>query len=247
MTGLKAVVWDVDGTLAETERDGHRVAFNLAFAEEGLAWGWDEARYGELLHVTGGRERLMADMVNRPDAPADEAGRLALAQRLHTRKNRYYEALVDQGMIAARSGVMALMREAAAAGVLQAIVTTTSRSNVVALMSRLLGARWDAMFATVVCGEDAQRKKPDPQAYELALHRLGLSADSALALEDSAPGMAAARAAGLRVWLRPSVYFPCTEMADPAVHLSAPADLPTLADLQTWFTHSRASLASAAL
>jgi HAD superfamily hydrolase (TIGR01509 family) len=239
-----ALLWDIDGTVAETERDGHRVAFNLAFADEGLAWGWDEQRYGALLHVTGGRERLLADMASRPDAPAGVPERQALAARLHARKNRHYEQLVDQGRISARSGVLALMREAAAAGVRQAIVTTTSRSNVVALMSRLLGPGWQGLFSTVVCGEDAERKKPDPQAYLLALQRLGLPAQAALALEDSAPGLAAARAAGLRVWLRPSVYFPCDQVLDPAVHL-APADEPLQwAALADWFARGPAALAN---
>ena len=240
-----ALLWDIDGTVAETERDGHRVAFNLAFAEEGLPWGWDEPRYGALLHVTGGRERLLADMAGRPDAPAAEAERQALAARLHARKNRHYEQLVEQGLISARAGVLALMRDAAAAGVRQGIVTTTSRSNVVALMSRLLGARWEDLFATVISGEDAARKKPDPQAYLLALQRLGLPAQSALALEDSTPGVAAARAAGLRVWLRPSVYFPCEEVADPAVHLAAGDEPLQWADLSAWFSRGRAPLASA--
>lgn len=241
-----ALLWDIDGTVAETERDGHRVAFNLAFAEEGLDWGWDEQRYGELLHVTGGRERLLADMARRPDAPALDAERQALAQRLHQRKNRHYEQLVGQGLISARTGVLALMRDAAAAGVRQAIVTTTSRSNVVSLMSRLLGADWAGHFSAVVCGEDAPRKKPDPQAYVLALQQLGLPAQAALALEDSAPGLAAARAAGLRVWLRPSVYFPCEQMADPAVHLAAAEEPLQWAALVAWFSQRRAPVAGAA-
>lgn len=241
-----ALLWDIDGTVAETERDGHRVAFNLAFAEEGLAWGWDEQRYGELLHVTGGRERLLADMAHRPDAPAREAERQSLAQRLHQRKNRHYEQLVEQGLISARPGVLPLMRDAAAAGARQAIVTTTSRSNVVALMSRLLGPHWAGHFSAVVCGEDAPRKKPDPQAYVLALEQLGLPAQAGLALEDSAPGLAAARAAGLKVWLRPSVYFACDQIADPAVHLAAADEPLQWPALVAWFSQRRAPLAGAA-
>ena len=203
----KALLWDVDGTIAETERDGHRVAFNLAFAELGLAWGWTEARYGELLAVTGGRERLLADMATRDDAPSDEAGRLDLARRLHALKNRWYAWLVAQGRVQARSGVLALMTQAREAGLRQAIVTTTSRANVEALMSRLVGPSWAEGFAAVLCGEDVARKKPDPEVYQRALAALGVAAADALALEDSDPGVAAAHAAGVPVLVTRSTYF----------------------------------------
>ena len=205
---LKALLWDVDGTLAETERDGHRVAFNLAFSELGLGWGWTEGRYGELLEVTGGRERLLADMATRDDAPPAGPARDALAMRLHTLKNRWYAWLVKQGRIEARPGVLGLVREAASAGLRQAIVTTTSRSNVEALLPRLLGPGWSGYFSAVVCGEDVARKKPDPEAYDRALARLGLAPAEALAIEDSGPGARAAQAAAVPVLLRPSVYFP---------------------------------------
>ncbi|MBQ0961567.1 HAD-IA family hydrolase [Ideonella sp. 4Y11] len=209
---LKALLWDVDGTIAETERDGHRVAFNLAFAELGLDWGWDERRYGELLHVTGGRERLLADMRARADAPASATEREDLVLRLHAAKNRHYAALVAQGRIDARPGVLGLMREAAAAGLRQAIVTTTSRSNVDALMPRLLGEDWPVLFEAVLCGEDVARKKPDPEVYDRALARLRLDPSEALAIEDSTPGGQAAQAAAVPVMLRPSVYFPAVDL-----------------------------------
>ena len=214
----RALLWDIDGTVAETERDGHRVAFNLAFAEAGLSVGWTEVRYGELLHVTGGRERLLADMPHWPDAPAHAAEREALASRLHGAKNRHYAALILAHRVQPRDGVLGVMQQAAAEGVDQGIVTTTSRANVEALMGSLLGPDWATRFAVVVCGEDTVRKKPDPEAYTLALRRLGLHPDQALALEDSTPGVRAARACGLRVALRPSLYFPCdTAPDDPAV------------------------------
>lgn len=231
---LQALLWDVDGTIAETERDGHRVAFNLAFADEGLSWGWDERRYGELLHVTGGRERLLADMAQRADAPVGEVARQALAARLHGRKNRHYARLVDEGRVTAREGVLDLMAEAAEAGVRQAIVTTTSRSNVDALLQRLLGPAWRSRFELLVCGEDTERKKPDPEAYLQALQRLGLPPQACLALEDSTPGLTAARCAGLRVWLRPSVYFPAQATDDPMVHLAEGPDALRWPALRDW-------------
>lgn len=207
MSTLKAVLWDVDGTLAETERDGHRVAFNQAFAEHGLPWRWDEARYGELLRVTGGRERLLLDMSTRGDAPALPDEREALARAVHATKNRHYAALVQAGGLPLRPGVHALMDECTAQGLRMGIVTTTSRSNVQALMQQHLGARWRERFGCVVCGEDVTRKKPDPQAYQLALRELKLGALEAVAIEDSPGGVAAARAADVPVVVALSAYF----------------------------------------
>lgn len=208
MSEWQCLLWDVDGTIAETERDGHRVAFNRAFAQAGLDWGWGEQRYGELLHITGGRERILADMQGREDVPRDPVAREEMAARLHQLKNKHYARLVEEGRIEARPGVLDLMREARAAGVRQGIATTTSRSNVQALMGRLLGPEWPMWFEVVVCGEDTERKKPDPEVYQKALQQLGLQAQQAVAIEDAGPGVAAALAAGLAVWWRPSVYFP---------------------------------------
>jgi HAD superfamily hydrolase (TIGR01509 family) len=204
---LKALLWDVDGTLAETERDGHRVAFNQAFDALGVPWRWDEARYGELLAVTGGRERLLADMATRSDAPATAAEREALARELHALKNRRYAEFVHGGGLPLRPGVRELIEEAAAQGLRQAIATTTSRGNVEALLGVHLGPRWQAHFAAVVCGEDVQRKKPDPEVYRIALQALALPPLATLALEDSPGGVAAARAADVPVLVTRSFYF----------------------------------------
>lgn len=203
---LQALLWDVDGTLAETERDGHRVAFNRAFEALGLPWRWDVDRYGELLAVTGGRERLLADMATRADAPVGPE-REALARELHALKNRHYGELVAGGALPLREGVAELIAEARAAGLKQAITTTTSRANVQALLSVHLGPDWQANFDAVVCGEDVQRKKPDPEVFQIALRALGLAPLQALALEDSPGGAAAARAALVPVAVTRSVYF----------------------------------------
>lgn len=203
----RALIWDVDGTVAETERDGHRVAFNLAFDDVGIGWHWDVPTYGALLHVTGGRERLLDWMQGRCDAPATAEARDALAQRLHRRKNQIYAQLVAQGGIDARPGVRRLMDECARGGVAMAIATTTSRSNVDALFSSLFGADWRQRFAAVVCAEDAPIKKPDPQAYHLTLQRLGVAPVEAFALEDSPNGLRAALACGIRCGITRSAYF----------------------------------------
>jgi HAD superfamily hydrolase (TIGR01509 family) len=204
---LGALIWDLDGTLAETERDGHLVAFNEAFAARGLPWHWSDERYGELLHVTGGLERLLHDMASRPDAPAGAPEREALARELHAEKNRRYAAIVERGGISLRPGVLRLLREAIQHGVLLGLATTTSRVNADALLSTQLGAQWGELFAAVVCGEDAPRRKPDPQVYLRCLELLRLDPEDAIAIEDSANGLAAAGAAGIATLVTRSVFF----------------------------------------
>lgn len=207
MTTLKALLWDVDGTLAETERDGHRVAFNLAFEARGLPWRWDEAQYGKLLAVSGGRERLLHFMFGRGDVPPLAGEREALAAALHRQKNAFYAELVQQRRLALRPGVADLIDECAARGVRLAIATTTSRSNLEALMDGAFGKQWAQRFAAVVCGEDVVRKKPDPEVYVAALAALRIEPLQAVALEDSPGGVAAARAAGIPVVVTLSHYF----------------------------------------
>jgi HAD superfamily hydrolase (TIGR01509 family) len=197
----------VDGTLAETERDGHRVAYNRAFEACGLPWRWDDRYYGPLLHVSGGFERLMHDMASRADAPASVEARAALARAIHAKKNAYYAELVQDGVIPLRHGVMALMRECRERDLTMGITTTTSRANVDALLTVHLGVRWRAWFAVVVCSEDVERKKPDPEVYVRAVAALRLSPHQVLAIEDSPDGAAAAIAAGVPVIVARSAYF----------------------------------------
>ena len=205
--GLGAILWDVDGTLAETERDGHRIAFNQAFEALGVPWRWDERRYGALLEVTGGRERLLHDMQRQPKAPRETAEREALAARVHALKNECYARIVASGALPLRPGVLELMGDCAREDLRMGIVTTTSRINVGALLAPHLGAAWESAFAVIVTAQEAPRKKPDPQAYNQALERLGLPAAAALAIEDSPAGVAAAQAAGVPVLVTRSVYF----------------------------------------
>jgi HAD superfamily hydrolase (TIGR01509 family) len=204
---MRALLWDVDGTIAETERDGHRVAFNLAFAEWNLPWRWDEARYGELLQVAGGRERLLHDMASRADAPERPEDRAVLARGIHARKNAIYAELVSGGRVPLRGGVRELMEECRAERLTMGIATTTSRANVDALLSGHLGPRWTEWFDAIVCGEDVERKKPDPAVFHVALQQLGIGSSEAVAIEDSPAGVAAARAAGVPVLVTRSSYF----------------------------------------
>jgi HAD superfamily hydrolase (TIGR01509 family) len=204
---LKAILWDVDGTLAETERDGHLVAFNRAFEALAIPWRWSESRYGELLAVAGGRERLLYDLERQPLAPPDAGQRAALVERVHRLKNEYYAAIVAGGALPLRAGVAQLIADCAAAGVAMGIATTTSAANAAALLAAHLGAGWRSQFAAVVCAEQAPLKKPDPQVYRHALQTLGLAAGDVLAIEDSPAGIAAARAAGIAVVVARSFYF----------------------------------------
>jgi HAD superfamily hydrolase (TIGR01509 family) len=205
---IKALLWDVDGTLAETERDGHLVAFNQAFAALNVPWRWSEQRYGELLAVAGGRERLLHDMPAHEQAPAGVQERQRLAERIHRVKNECYAQIVVSGALPLRDGVWQLMEDCNHAGVRMAIVTTTSRSNVDALLQTHLGGGWESRFAAVVCAENAPRKKPDPQAYRIALDILKLRSDQAIAMEDAPAGVTAAAALGVPVIVTRSHYFP---------------------------------------
>ncbi len=191
---LRSMLWDVDGTLADTERDGHREAFNLAFEEAGLARRWDVPTYGGLLAVTGGKERIRHDIDQGDMPPMDDA---AIA-RLHARKTAIYQELIASGRIPLRPGVRRLLKEAWEAGVTLGVATTTTPAALEALIEHSLGAEWFDRFAVLAAGDIVPAKKPAPDIYLHAMETLGAAPEETLALEDSANGLQAARAAGLR-------------------------------------------------
>jgi HAD superfamily hydrolase (TIGR01509 family) len=203
MTPLQAIIFDVDGTLAETE-EWHREAFNRVFDAFVVPWRWDQDLYRDLLKVTGGKERMLH--YARAHDPARLGGIASKVEAMHEAKNALYAELVKTSAGALRPGVRRLVEEARARGLRLAIATTTSRANVVALLSAAWGPQGAEIFSVVVCGEDVARKKPDPEVYTLALRRLGVSPQACVAIEDSRNGLAAASAANIRAIVTPSVY-----------------------------------------
>lgn len=212
---LSAVIFDLDGTLVDSEQQGHRIAFNDAFEAFGIADRWDPDRYRELLATTGGERRLLRWFADPASALSDrpEAERRQLAGDLHRWKTERFTELAASGAVPATEGVARLLDDLDGAGIVLAIATTGSRQWVDPLVHRVFGPR----FSAVVTGDDVARRKPDPEAYLLALDRLGVGAAGAVAIEDSGPGWRSAHDAGLA----------CVVVANPETDLAtvAGADL----------------------
>lgn len=195
---LKALIFDVDGTLADTERHGHRVAFNRAFAEARLNWVWDEALYGDLLAVSGGKERIRHFIAAyHPDIPCGEGELDAFIEDLHAAKTRHYLTLLETVRIPARPGVRRLINEAMAAQLSLAIATTATSEGVNAVLSATFGADASDWFEVVATGDVVSNKKPAPDIYEYVLAKLSLDAADCVAFEDSENGFRSALGAGI--------------------------------------------------
>jgi beta-phosphoglucomutase-like phosphatase (HAD superfamily) len=200
---LKALIFDVDGTLADTE-EAHRCAFNDAFRQHGLDWNWSKHAYAGLLSVTGGKERLQAYADSLfPGADAQRA----FAQRIpaiHKTKTEIYASMVEAGQISLRDGVERLIDEAARANIQLAIASTTTLANIEALLRTTLGPYSAQRFAVVGAGDQVRRKKPAPEIYRFVLRELNRCADECVAIEDSCNGLTAAKRAGLYTVVTPS-------------------------------------------
>jgi HAD superfamily hydrolase (TIGR01509 family) len=202
---LKALIFDVDGTLADTE-SAHRQAFNAAFRDVGLDWHWSESLYAGLLDVTGGKERLQHywQLVDPRQAGASHAR--STIDAVHAIKTRHYDALAGAGQLPLRPGILRLIRAAGEAGMAVAIATTTTPANIDALLRMPFGGNWRSLFAAVCDAASAANKKPAPDVYLAALDKLTLRAGDCLAFEDSHNGLRAACAAGIPTIVTPTAY-----------------------------------------
>ena len=207
MGTLKALVFDVDGTLADTEM-AHMDAFNHAFAAEGLDWHWDVETYTRLLEISGGKERMMHywKQVHPDIKDIDGGGLKDTIDRLHTMKSAAYENAVQSYAVQLRPGVLSLIQSAHQAGLRLAIATTTSPGNIAVLLRNAIGPDWKSLFTVIEDASTAPNKKPHPQVYNQTLSRLGLAGKDCLAFEDSSNGLRAAISAGLPVLVTPNSF-----------------------------------------
>jgi len=202
---VRAIIFDVDGTLAETE-ELHRRAFNEVFREADLNWTWDQPLYRALLKTAGGRERILHYMRDFKVGPTHWAETTTLAGFLHKEKSELYRRLLSAEKLEPRAGVRRLIDAARAEKMKLAIATTTGRNNTLALLKNIFGEDSPHWFSAIATGEDVKAKKPDPEVYRVALQRLELSATACVAIEDSATGLKAARGANIPTIVTPSSY-----------------------------------------
>ena len=256
---MPALIFDCDGVLADTERDGHRPAFNQTFADVGLPVRWSERQYGEKLKIGGGKERMASllteNFVREHELPADPVGQKELLTDWHRRKTAIYTEMVRAGRLPARPGIARIVDEAIGAGWTLAVASTSAEPSVRAVLEHAVGADGAARFA-VYAGDIVPAKKPDPAIYLVALERLGVAAEDAIVIEDSRNGLLAAVNAGLRCVVTVSGYTADEDMSEAVLVVTSlgdpgeparvianrgaarPGDVVTLADLDACRTQS---------
>ncbi|MDB5661799.1 MAG: hypothetical protein JWM38_1686 [Sphingomonas bacterium] len=202
---MKAIIFDCDGVLVDTERDGHRVAFNRAFAAMGIDAEWDVPLYAKLLLIAGGKERMRAyfDEFGWPEGRSEPKD--ALIAALHKQKTDIFADLISSGDLALRPGIQRIVDEAIAAGVKLGVCTTSAQKSIDAVLD-LLGPERKAKFDFVHAGDVVSKKKPNPEIYELAKKSLGLPTHECIVIEDSRNGLLAATGAGLPCLITTSTY-----------------------------------------
>ncbi len=222
MPELKAIFWDQDGVIIDTEKDGHRVAFNKMFKETGYDFEWDVDTYGELLSISGGKERMRHYFTEKgiilegiPEKDAE------LLLSLHKKKTAIFVEMIESGILPLRTGVKRFMQEAMQAGLRMGVCTTANERSANAIAKGMLG---DIDFEFVLAGDVVSKKKPDPEIYLLALDRTGLSPDECIVMEDSRNGILAAKAAGLRAVATTNVYTEDEDLSDASIVVSSLGD-----------------------
>ena len=234
---MKALIFDCDGVLVDTERDGHRVAFNQAFAKKGIDADWDVATYGKLLEVAGGKERMKHFFNETGWPPISGDDRDTFIADLHALKSSIYKELIESGQLSLRPGINRIVDEARGANLRLAVCSTSKLESVLAVMD-LMGAERKSWFEQVLAGDVVSRKKPDPEVYLLVLERLGLEPGECVVVEDSQIGMTAALAAGMHCIVTTSVYTATEDFsgADRVVSElgDSPGDCVTIEDLKAF-------------
>jgi HAD superfamily hydrolase (TIGR01509 family) len=224
---MPALIFDCDGVLADTERDGHRLAFNETFAEVGLPVRWSEGEYGEKLKIGGGKERMASllteDFVRANGLPTDAGGQKELLADWHRRKTAHYKAIVRAGRLPGRPGIARIVDEALNAGWILAVASTSAEESVTAVLEHTVGDENAAKFA-VFAGDIVPAKKPDPAIYALVLEQLPIAPDDAVVIEDSRNGLLAAVGAGLRCVVTVSSYTTREDMSEAVLVLSSLGD-----------------------
>ena len=229
---LSAILFDVDGTLADTERDGHRIAFNQAFKEFQLDWEWNIAFYGDLLKVTGGKERIRFYLENYVPDLLDRSDLDEWITQIYKVKTKYFLALLKDGKIPLRPGIKRLIDQLRSEKIKIAIATTTTYENVVTLLQCTLGNDAPEWFDVIGAGDIVPRKKPEPDIYHWVLQQLGLPAGECIAIEDSENGLRSATTAGIKTIITVNKYTHLQDFSNAIIVLP---DLESTAQLYSAF------------
>jgi len=224
---MKAIIFDCDGVLADTERDGHRVAFNKAFAQKGFEIEWTVELYGELLEVSGGKERMMY-YFDSYGWPCDVADKDALIKELHELKTDFFMQIIESGEMPLRPGVARLVDEAIIADVALAVCSTSHERAVNLVVEKLLGSERKARFNAILAGDVVTKKKPDPQIYKLVSEKLSLEPSECVVIEDNRNGLLAAKAAGMYCVITTNGYTKDEDFTEADLVVSELGDPPSV-------------------